>query len=79
MLGKTGKSDAETATFMRSIEEEQEQSLIDLFDEEEFMKLDNKIKEGEATEEEDQKFSKIVPQMAKIQVKDYKLTSEEEN
>ena len=78
LLGKTSKSDAETVTLMQSIEDEQEQSLIDLFDEEEFMELDNKIKEGEATEEEDQKFSKIVPQMAKIQVKDYKLTPEEE-
>ena len=66
LLGKTGKSDAETATMMQSIEEEREQSFIDLFDEEEFMKLDNKIKEGEATEDEEQKFSKIVPQIAKI-------------
>ena len=48
------------------------------FDEEEFKKLDDKIKEGQATEEEDQQFSQLVPKMAELQVKDYQRTPEEE-
>ena len=42
------------------------------------MKLDNKIKKGNATEEEEQEFSQLVPQMAKIEAKDYQKTPEEE-
>ena len=42
------------------------------------MKLDSKIKIGKDTEEEDQKFSQLVPKMAELQVKDYQRTPEEE-
>ena len=42
------------------------------------MKLDKKIREGEATEEEDQQFSQLVPKMTELQAKDYQKTPEEE-
>lgn len=77
-LGNNAKSDEETATIKLSSVNERDQSLVELLDEEQFMKLDNAIKEGKATEEEEQEFSTLVPQMAKIQVKDYQKTPEEE-
>ena len=77
-LGNNARSDEETATIKLSSVNEQEQSVTELLDEDEFKKLDNVIKEGKATEEEEQEFSKLVPQMAKIQVKDYQKTPEEE-
>ena len=42
------------------------------------MKLDEKIREGEATEEQDLKFSQLVPKMAELQANDYQKTPEEE-
>ena len=57
---------------------ELEPARNELFDEEEFMKLDEKIREGEATEEQDLKFSQLVPKMAELQANDYQKTPEEE-
>ena len=45
---------------------------------EEFTELDNKIKEGSATNDEEESYSKLVPTMAQLQVKDYQRTPEEE-
>ena len=47
------------------------QSPIELLDDEEFKKLDDKIKKGEATEDEQQKFAELVPRMARLQAKDF--------
>ena len=70
---------------IKTIQQEKQSSTIEpeparneLFDEKEFMKLDKKIREGEATEEEDQQFSQLVPKMAELQGKDYQKTPEEE-
>ena len=46
MLGKKVGSNGDTVLLKQSTSREQEQSLIEPFDEEEFTKLDNKIKEG---------------------------------
>ena len=78
MLDNKAMSDKEIAKIKQSSANEQEQSFIEPFDEEEFTKLDNKIKESSATLEEEQEFSKLVPQMAQLQVKDYHRTPEEE-
>ena len=47
------------------------------FDQELFMKLDEKIRKGEATEAEDDTFAKLVPQKADQQVGDYQYSPEE--
>ena len=63
------ESEEETATFSRmksSSVVEQELSNIEPFDEEEFKQLDNKVKDGKATEEEEQEIAKLVPLMAKF-------------
>ena len=52
-LGNNARSDEETATIKLSSVNEQEQSVTELLDEDEFKKLDNVIKEGKATEEEE--------------------------
>ena len=43
-----------------------------------FNELDNKIKEGSATNDEEESYSKLVPTMAQLQLKDYQRTPEEE-
>ena len=48
------------------------------FDLEEFTELNKKIKEGNATDNEEESFSKLVPKMAQLQVKDFQRTPEEE-
>ena len=80
MLDNNLKSDEENKTIshaQQNTEPQPKHTHHDTFDEETFMQLDVKIRQGEATDAEDDTYAKLVPRKAEQRVRDYQRSPEE--